>query len=79
MRAYQDVLINNIPSHTSNLNPNAPVFVPRWLQPPMVVRQNATRWSETNDVCSITQYFPDNTKRRRIIRTHTSITPTSHS
>ena len=75
MNSTQNVLMNNIQfspdilSHGSNLNPNAPVFVPRWLQPPMATRQNATIWTQTNEVFSIIQEFPDNSKRRRIITT----------
>ena len=85
MNSNQDVLINNIQffpdilSHGSDLNPNAPVFVPRWLQPPMPIRQNATIWTESNNVSSIIELFPDNSKRRRIITTQTWIPNTSHN
>ena len=56
MSANQNLLIKNIEflqgilNHDSDLNPNAPVFVPRWFQPPLVVRQNGTIWTQTNDV-----------------------------
>jgi len=69
MDAIHDVLINNIHTHSSDLNPNAPVFVPRWLQPPMPVRQNGTIWGQATDMSSIIKEFPDNSKRRRIITT----------
>ena len=85
MNSNQDVFINNIQSfsdiqtHGSHLNPNAPVFVPRWLQPPMPVRQNGTIWTQTNDMWSIIQEFPDNSKRRRIITTQNWLQTTTHN
>jgi|MDTG01.5.fsa_nt_gb hypothetical protein len=64
----------NIDTNVSELNPNAAVFVPRWLQPPPPVRQNGTIWLYANDLIPIMQTFPDNSKRHMIISTQPFVT-----
>ena len=79
MNANNIQFFPDIQNHGSVLNPNAPVFVPRWLQPPIPNRQNGTIWTQTNEVSSIIEEFPDNTKRQRIITTQSWIPTTSHN